>query len=313
MSAHTHAGLGISVIVSSYNYERYLAEALDSVLAQTLAPLEVIVVDDGSTDGSVELLRSRYGNEPLVRVFQQANGGQLSAWIRAAGEVRGDIVALMDSDDLWKPHYLERLAAEYTRDPDIEFIFCNMTLFGTRTGFFHRQMKDRDLGLSILMGAFINRWQGSATSALSLRRSLFDRLLDLPVEMVREWKSRPDDCLVMGADVLGAHKYYIGEPLVLHREHDDNALLNYGKSALTGMRYVVRNERMLEHYRKKMGVTPRWLRLAKQEFKTKHPPSFRELLDYSRLLGESPLGWWKRLAHRASMLRHYLRHRFSAR
>lgn len=313
MPAHTHAGPGISVVVSSYNYERYLAEALDSVLAQTLAPLEVIVVDDGSTDGSVELLRSRYGNEPRMRVFQQANGGQLSAWIRAAGEVRGDIVALMDSDDRWTPHYLERLAAEYARNPSLDFIFCNMTLFGTRTGLFHRQLQDRDLGLSILMGAFINRWQGSATSALSLRRPLFERLLDLPAEMVSEWKSRPDDCLVLGADVLGAHKYYIGEPLVMHREHDANALLDYGKSALTGMRYVIRNEQMLEHYRKQMGVTPRWLRLAKQEFKTKNPPSFREFLDYSRLLGESPLGWRKRLAHRASMLRHYLRHRFSAR
>jgi glycosyltransferase involved in cell wall biosynthesis len=93
MSAHTHAGLGISVIVSSYNYERYLAEALDSVLAQTLAPLEVIVVDDGSTDGSVELLRSRYGNEPRVRVFQQANGGQLSVEAALSGAPGGAVRA----------------------------------------------------------------------------------------------------------------------------------------------------------------------------------------------------------------------------
>lgn len=67
-------------------------------------------------------------------------------------------------------------------------------------------------------------------------------------------------------------------------------------------------ERMIGDYCSAYGLRP-----AKQEFKTKHPPSFREFLDYSRLLGESPLGWWKRLAHRASMLKHYLQHRFSAR
>jgi glycosyltransferase involved in cell wall biosynthesis len=242
-----------------------------------------------------------------VRVFQQANGGQLSAWVRAAGEVHGEIVALMDSDDLWKPHYLERLAAQYARDPSVDLIYCNMELFGIRQGLFHRSRRDRDLGLSILMGAFINRWQGSATSAISLRAPLFRRLVDLPPEQVKQWKSRPDDCLLCGADILGAHKYYVAEPLVMHREHAENALAGYGKSRLAKMRYVVRNEQMLEHYRRLMHITPRWQRLAKHEFKTRQRPGFGEFLDYSRMLGDAPMSFSKRLSHRVSMLAHYLR------
>jgi glycosyltransferase involved in cell wall biosynthesis len=300
-----------SVIISSYNYERYVVEALESVLAQTLPAHEIIVVDDGSSDHSVDLLTERFGGHPRVRLIPQKNGGQLSAWVTGGAQASGDVIVLMDSDDLWKPHYLERIAAEYERDPSIDFIYCNMELFGSRSGLLHRQVRDRDLGISILMGAFINRWQGSATSALSLRSRLFSRLIDLPEEMIPEWRSRPDDCLVLGADILGAHKYYIAEPLVRHREHGSNALLDYSKSSMAGMRYVVRNERMVEYYRQKMGVTDRWRRLAKQEFKTKNPPTFRELLDYSRLLGGSSLSFMKRLAHRTSMLKHYLQHLFA--
>jgi glycosyltransferase involved in cell wall biosynthesis len=301
----------ISVIISSYNYERYIAAALDSVLAQTLPAAEIIVVDDGSTDGSVALLHERYAKQERVRIIQQPNGGQLSAWVTAAAHVCGEYVALMDSDDLWKPHYLERIAAEYARDPSLDLIYCNMELFGSRTGLFHASRKDRDLGLSILMGAFINRWQGSATSAISLRSSLFRRLINLPAEQVSEWKSRPDDCLLSGADILGAHKYYVAEPLVMHREHAENALAGYSKSRLAKMRYVVRNEQMLEHYRRLMNITPRWQRLAKHEFKTRQRPSLREFLDYSRLLGSAPMGFSKRLSHRVSMLMYYLRSRLS--
>ena len=73
-----------SVIVTCYNYRDFVEEAVDSALAQTRAAAQVIVVDDGSTDGSSELLRARYGDDPRVTLLFGENGGQLAAFQRGA-------------------------------------------------------------------------------------------------------------------------------------------------------------------------------------------------------------------------------------
>lgn len=99
----------ISVVVPLYNKEREIGATLRSVLAQTLPPLEIVVVDDGSTDGSaaeVERIDS-----PLVRLVLQENRGVSAARNRAITEARGHYVALLDGDDTWEPGYL----AEITR------------------------------------------------------------------------------------------------------------------------------------------------------------------------------------------------------
>lgn len=303
----------VSVIISSYNYERYVVEAVESALAQGECVLEVVVVDDGSRDRSVEVLRNKFGTHNKVRIIAKENGGQLSAWIAAAGLIQGDIVALMDSDDYWKPGYLDRLLREYHRDTTLDFVYGNMQRAGVRNELMHSERRDRDLGISILMGAFIGRWQGSATSAITLKRSLFQSLVDLPPELAREWTSRPDDCLVCGADILGAHKYYVAEALVVHREHESNALLSYGDSPVKRMRYAVRYERMLDLYRQRMGVQPRWTRMAKQEFRTKSQPSFSEMLHYASLVGLAQMDLLKNLEHRFVIFGHYLRRLFARR
>src|SRR5947199_8414115 len=98
----------------AYNYARYLREAIDSALGQTCAPLEVIVVDDGSTDETPEVLSS-YGDR--IRVIRQQNQGVAvarNAGIAAAG---GDYLAFLDSDDIWYPRKLELQNARF-RDGD---------------------------------------------------------------------------------------------------------------------------------------------------------------------------------------------------
>ncbi len=103
----------ISVVIPCYNGAKYLRETLDSVLVQTHPVLEVIVVDDGSTDDSAAIAES-FG--PPVRVIRQPNQGESVARNRGIDEARGDWVAFLDADDLWEPEKLARQLAGVNPD-----------------------------------------------------------------------------------------------------------------------------------------------------------------------------------------------------
>jgi glycosyltransferase involved in cell wall biosynthesis len=302
----------ISVLVSSYNYQDHVVEAVQSALQQSLPPLEVIVVDDGSTDQSVTRLRQAFDGDPRVTLIAKGNGGQMSAWIAGCGRARGDVIALLDSDDLWKPDYLRRVAEAYQADPSVDYVYCNMEKFGASTGLMLRRARhrhSRDLGLSMLMGACIQRWQGIATSGNTLRRALLQRILALPEDQVREWKTRPDDCLFYGSDILGGHKVYLAEALVLHREHANNALLEFKNSPIKQARYALRLELMLAHYRQAAGFSDAWFKLAKHEFRTKPHPSLSECWIYMCFAMRAPTRLSDRLGQAAAVLAHYLKQR----
>src|SRR5437764_1069566 len=87
----------VSVIINNYNYGRFLAEAIESALSQTLPATEVIVVDDGSTDNSPEVI-GRY--EGRIRSIMKSNGGQASALNAGFGASSGDVVIFLDADDV---------------------------------------------------------------------------------------------------------------------------------------------------------------------------------------------------------------------
>lgn len=296
----------VNVLVSSHNYASYVVEAIQSALDQSEPPARVIVVDDGSTDGSQALLRRQFGQDPRIVLIEQANQGQLVAWMTAFAHATSDVILLLDSDDVWQPDYLRQVVDVYAARPEVDFVYSNMQLFGQVERPMQRPGPDRDLGLSVLLGAYVHRWQGTATSAMSLRRELAARLFALPGEMAAEWKSRPDDCLVYGGEILGAHKYYLGTPLVRHRQHGANAKNAYVAAPTRCYRYLMRSERMLEFYRRQAGVTPRWLRMAKAEFRTKPSPTFAEFRAYRWLLRQAPLPWWKWLEQWAALWAHYL-------
>lgn len=99
----------VSIIIRNYNYEQYVGDAVDSALAQTYPHTEVIVVDDGSTDGSRRILRS-YGDR--IRLVTQANGGEGAAANAGFEDARGDIVIFLDSDDVLMPNCVARAVEE---------------------------------------------------------------------------------------------------------------------------------------------------------------------------------------------------------
>ena len=106
--------LSVSVIVPTHDRHGLLPRALDSIAAQTRAPLEVIVVDDGSKDGTAAMLRRDY---PDVVLIEQAHGGVSGARNRGIENSRGDWIAFLDSDDEWLPEKLARQHAALETDP----------------------------------------------------------------------------------------------------------------------------------------------------------------------------------------------------
>jgi glycosyltransferase involved in cell wall biosynthesis len=102
----------VTVVVTAYNHERFVAEAIDSALRQDYPAelVDVVVVNDGSADGTRAVLDARYGAEPRVRLIHQENRGFVGAVNRGLEEVRGELVALLDADDTWPLDRLRRLA-----------------------------------------------------------------------------------------------------------------------------------------------------------------------------------------------------------
>ncbi|UCD29374.1 MAG: glycosyltransferase family 2 protein [Planctomycetota bacterium] len=116
----------ISVIIPVYNGERYLAEAIDSVLAQSYRPIEVIVVDDGSTDGTAQAAR-QFG--PPVHYYYRANGGTGAARNRGIKLAQGDFFAFLDADDIWLEDKLDRQMAVFQTDATVEAVFGHTQQF----------------------------------------------------------------------------------------------------------------------------------------------------------------------------------------
>ena len=118
----------ISVIIPVYNCESYLAEAIESVLAQTYQPIEIIVINDGSTDGT-EQVAQQFGDS--IRYYAQSNRGLGATRNRGAELARGEYLAFLDADDLWVADKLERQMALFENDPQLDMAFGYVKQFYT--------------------------------------------------------------------------------------------------------------------------------------------------------------------------------------
>lgn len=118
----------ISTIIPVFNGERYVGEAISSILSQDYRPLEVIVVDDGSTDGTAEVV-NRFGAG--VRYYYQNNSGTAVSRNRGTAYARGPFYAFLDADDLWPPDKLTVQMAAFEADPALEAVFGLVRQFYT--------------------------------------------------------------------------------------------------------------------------------------------------------------------------------------
>jgi len=167
---------GISVVIPVFNGANYIVEAIDSVLAQSPAPLEIIVVDDGSTDDTPSVVGT-FG--PPVTYHRQENRGTSAARNLGAALATGELLAFLDADDLWAPRKLALQLAAMADDPRLEIVF------GHVQEFFHTPMQAGDAGPAI---------PGLHPGAMLIRRPTFDRVggfsEDFQQAEVVEWMAR---------------------------------------------------------------------------------------------------------------------------
>jgi glycosyltransferase involved in cell wall biosynthesis len=180
-------GSTISAVVRAYNAEDYIGESVRAILEQTRPADEVIVVDDGSTDGTAQELR-RFESE--IRVVWQENAGHVAAMNRCFEEARGQFVAICDADDVWKPEKLERQDRALRGHPEVDIAFGAAEWLGLDSGprpsypgagvIAHRQAVKR-----------LFRANSICTSSVAIRRSLQRRLgpfiAGLPCEDYEYW------------------------------------------------------------------------------------------------------------------------------
>jgi GT2 family glycosyltransferase len=120
----------VSVIVPTYNRAYCLPRTLDSVLAQTHTNYEVIIVDDGSSDSTGDMVARTYGHDSRIKYFFQENKGVTAARNQGLARVQGDYVALLDSDDVWMPWKLELQLACFRRCPEVGMVWTDMQAVG---------------------------------------------------------------------------------------------------------------------------------------------------------------------------------------
>jgi glycosyltransferase involved in cell wall biosynthesis len=198
----------ISCILPVYNGERFVAEALDSVFNQTLKPDQVIVVDDGSTDGTADVVKRFRADIVYVR---QDNAGPAAARNRGLRDAYGDFVSFIDADDLWRPEKLERQVHALARNPTAGYCLTLVQNFWTKELAAERErLSDH---------AFAKPMVGFVLQCLLARRDLFYRQVGLLDETRRIGE---DTDWFLRADNAGVEKAILQEVLVDRRVHGGN-------------------------------------------------------------------------------------------
>jgi glycosyltransferase involved in cell wall biosynthesis len=160
----------VSVVIPCFNGEAYVREAIDSVLAQNGIPLEVIAVDDGSTDSTREILES-YGDR--VRRIYQDNAGVGRARNVGIAAARGGYVAFLDCDDLWLPGKVKKQLALFDARPDMGLVYCDAEMFNAKGVVVHSKKAIRPPAREQVLNAlFLDNF--ITTSSVMIRKSCLE-------------------------------------------------------------------------------------------------------------------------------------------
>jgi glycosyltransferase involved in cell wall biosynthesis len=195
----------VTVIIPAYNRERFIRCALDSVFAQTYPICQVIVVDDGSTDRTAQIAHCY----PQVTLLSRANGGPSVARNDGLSAANGEVIAFLDSDDVWLPNKIETQMQVLTERPDVGYVLCRMRAF-CEEGF--------EMAGKVNLLHYASDPPARLPSALLVRRSVMDEVghFDpcLRTAEDADWFARATD--------LGIVFHTVDEVLLEKRVHPHN-------------------------------------------------------------------------------------------
>ena len=214
----------VSVVIPVFNGEAFLREAVQSVLDQKYAPIEIIIVDDGSTDGTENVARSL---PETVRYLHQTNQGPAAARNRGIENAQGSLIAFADADDLWPEGKLELQLPYLIRDSANEIVMGRI----------------QQVGLSVLAEPVFSVNLGSAV----IRKTVFDRVGLFDESM----RYSEDVDWFMRAREAGAAIVTIDAVALLYRQHEEN--MTRGKSA-SELNVLKALKRSLDRRREQTGV-----------------------------------------------------------
>lgn len=244
----------VSILVNNYNYGRFLGEAIDSALAQTYKNIEVVVVDDGSTDNSAEVLAT-YGDR--IQLIAKENGGQSSAFNAGFQSSKGQLICFLDSDDIFEPHKVARVVDIFASDPEIGWCFDRARHFDDATKEWFPWTANTHEGKIDARGIVAGGHAPcvfTSTSGLSFRREALGQILPMP-ESLRIKSGISSDNYLKFAAYSVSIGWLASEPLTLQRIHRDNAYTRRvnGKTRIVGLSDILlgmclsREFRILQH------------------------------------------------------------------
>jgi len=220
----------VSVVIPTYNYARYVPEAIDSVLAQSFEELEVIVVDDGSTDQTAEILRAFGGQLRDIRQEHRGLSAARNTGIRAA---RGQYVAFLDSDDLWLPDKVSLQVARLDAEPEVGLVYGETLFFHDSTPAtltLHSRFAPHPSGRIL---SWLVRGNVILSPTPMVRRELFERvgLFDETLSACEDW-----DMWIRIARVCEIA--YVDRVLAKSRQHQENMSLDSERLMTNGLRVL---------------------------------------------------------------------------
>lgn len=273
----------VTIAINNHNYGRYLEKAIRSALEQDYPAIEVVVVDDGSTDNSREIIGAFAGQ--VIPILKE-NQGQASAFNAGFEASRGDIICLLDSDDFYLPSKVAEIVKRFRSDPTIGWCFHALQrqdaagqmlgMDGEETSFLC------DCRASIRKGVL--KFRPPATSALCFRRRILEQILPLPVAPGVELSDNYLKCAALAL----SPGYYLGKGLAVQLIHTENRYtLNDSRGVLHG-RVLIRTACALrERFPELRQLTNRMFAYAVSEFwqSGRLEGQYRELgRNYSRTL-----------------------------
>ena len=283
-------------LINNYNYANFLPEAVNSALSQSVSFDEIIIVDDASTDSSAEVINTFTKETNVKSVLKEKNQGQLSSFNEGFLAATGDIIFFLDADDIYENEYLDNALKFYQRYQECDFLFCAYEKFGVAEGIFQEYNFDADLGYSVIKTLCVGEWIGSITSTLSMRREILQKVL--PIPYTEDYRVRADDCLIWGASVVGAKKFYMSRSSVLYRIHKNNNFYNDKSLDInTSFEYqrLFKRSTLLNYISQKNSISiPLFLAYTSlQELKTISCPTKKDFAIYLKIifLLESNLYW----------------------